>query len=381
MNYRSSFALGAAVVGVLLTSAFGTLAGAAEATTDKELGDADLYFPPRSGAWETVEPETVGWSKEAIEEALLYAGEQRSTGVVILYRGRILAERYWQVERDPKDKLDRLGKMTAGRTALGQSIEDVASAQKSVASFLVGVAEGKGLVDLESPASRYLEKGWSKATPEQEAEIKVRHLISMATGLAGNHTYRGPAGSIWMYNTPVYSQIVNVLAAASGMTVDQYTAKWLTEPAGMTDSRWAPRPWIGDAPQGNTIGFVTSARDLARFGLLVLAGGSWDGRDVLGNPDYLERALAPSQQINPSYGFLWWLNGQDTVTRGRNSTEAHKGPLIRTAPPDLAAAQGALGRKCYVVPSLDLVVTRLGDQPPDKAFNDELWKRLSRGAP
>ena len=44
------------------------------------------------------------------------------------------------------------------------------------------------------------------------------------------------------------------------------------------------------------------------------------------------------------------------------------------------AAQGALGRKIYVVPSLDLVVTRLGDEPA-KDFNDELWRRLSAAAP
>jgi hypothetical protein len=51
------------------------------------------------------------------------------------------------------------------------------------------------------------------------------------------------------------------------------------------------------------------------------------------------------------------------------------GPLIATAPADLVAAQGALGRTCYQVPSLDLVVTRLGDQP-DPGFDEELWRLL-----
>ena len=200
----------------------------------------------------------------------------------------------------------------------------------------------------------------------------------MTSGLAEDHSYKGPAGSIWMYNTPVYSQSVKVLEKASGMKVNEYTAKWLTEPIGMSDSKWAPRARPAGS-SGNSIGFVTSARDLARFGLLVLADGHWDGKDVLGNRGYLERALAPSQTINPAYGFLWWLNGQDKVVRGQKTI---KGPLISSAPADLAAAQGALGRKCYVVPSLDLVVTRLGDQPPaGNAFNDEIWKRLSKAAP
>ena len=45
----------------------------------------------------------------------------------------------------------------------------------------------------------------------------------------------------------------------------------------------------------NTIGFATTARDLARFGLLVLAQGSWNGRDLLQNAGYLGRMLKPSQ--------------------------------------------------------------------------------------
>jgi hypothetical protein len=62
-------------------------------------------------------------------------------------------------------------------------------------------------------------------------------------------------------------------------------------------------------------------------------------------------------------------------------------PLIPSAPADLVAAQGALGRKIYVVPSLDLVVTRLGDEPPRASrtdgsdFNEGLWQRLMAAAP
>ena len=54
--------------------------------------------------------------------------------------------------------------------------------------------------------------------------------------------------------------------------------------------------------------------------------------------------------------------------------------LIPTAPDDLVAAQGALGRKLYIVPSLDLIVTRLGDRP-ETAFNAELWRRVMAASP
>ena len=54
-----------------------------------------------------------------------------------------------------------------------------------------------------------------------------------------------------------------------------------------------------------------------------------------------------------------------------------QGPLIPSAPKDLVAAQGLLNRKCYVVPSLALVVSRLGDEPPvGRNFNEKFWGML-----
>jgi hypothetical protein len=52
----------------------------------------------------------------------------------------------------------------------------------------------------------------------------------------------------------------------------------------------------------------------------------------------------------------------------------------REAPDDLFAAQGALQRKLYVVPSMNLVITRLGNQPKAD-FNNQFWKRLMAAAP
>jgi CubicO group peptidase (beta-lactamase class C family) len=342
---------------------------------------AELYFPPATGTWETVAPADVGWDATALDAALDYAGEQRSSGVVVLHRGRILAERFWKLERDPDDPQNRVLNMTTGWTSDGHSIEDVASTQKSVLSFLAGVARGKGLLDFDAPVSKYLGKGWSKATPEQEAAITVRHLMGMTTGLAIDTSYETPPTGKWFYNTIVYSKLVQILERASGLSVDAYTEQWLTARIGMRDSRWTPRPWMVDAAsgagEGNTIGFSTSARDLARFGLLALAGGKWSGVDVLGDADYFSEALTPAQPHNPSYGLLWWMNGKEaTFARGKRVP----GPLIPTAPADLFAAQGALERRAYVVPSLGLVVTRLGDQP-ERAFDDELWRRLMAAAP
>jgi CubicO group peptidase (beta-lactamase class C family) len=375
------------LVTVLALAAFAAVVfaqGPAPRALEGDQAVAPIYFPPSSGKWETVAPAQAGWDAAALDAAITYAGEQRSTGVVVLHRGRILAERYWEIAPDPDDPNDRVHRMTTGKTADGHSIEDVASIQKSVMSFLAGVARGKGLLDFEAPVSKYLGAGWSKATPEQEAAITVRHLLGMTTGLKLDGSYEAPPGSKWLYNTPIYSKSVQIVEKASGLSVDEYTERWLTGPLGMRDSGWKPRPWVNEpgalaagSAEGNTIGFSSSARDMARFGLMILAGGRWNDADVLGDVRWRAEAFAPSQAHNPSYGLLWWLNGKAKSPRGGKIAD---GPLIPAAPPDLVAAQGALDRKVYVVPSLDLVVTRLGDETA-KDFNQELWRRLSAAAP
>ena len=339
----------------------------------------ELYFPPDSGEWERIDPVLAGWDPEALEAVLHYAEEQRSSGVVILLRGRILAERYWEVETPP-GVVDYSGLIT-GRDESGHVIEDVMSIQKSVIAFLAGVAERKDLLDIEQPASKYLGQGWSQATPEQEARIKVRNLLSMASGLDEDLAYMGTPGELYMYNTPVYSRTVTVLERATGMDVNAYTLQWLTSRIGMRDSRWWTRPGEVMVAWANVIGFVTTARDLARFGLLMQARGNWDGEDLLQNPDYFERMLSPSTVANPSYGFFWWLNGGERWVMGRQNTEAREGSLVPPAPDDLFAGLGALGRKVYVVPSLELVFTRLGDEPSEEAFSTEIWKRLMKAVP
>ena len=82
---------------------------------------------------------------------------------------------------------------------------------------------------------------------------------------------------------------------------------------------------------GNTITFMglqTTCLDLARFGLLMLQGGSWDGEQVVSG-DYVARATAVSStELNAGYGYLFWLNHRGPIGVARASP-----PPARTAPP------------------------------------------------
>ena len=336
---------------------------------DKPPSESPLYFPPDRGAWETVEPEQVGWDGAKLQEALDYAGDNQSSGVVILHKGRILAEQYFDVQgaRSAKYKQRVLGRDEAGR-----AIEDVASAQKSVAAILVGIAQQKGLLKIDDRVSQHLGVGWSRATPQQEDAITIRHLITMTSGLSARGVFEARPGTKWRYNTTVYAKSMDVVAAAAEMDRHELTRQWLTQPLGMSDSKWVER---GSQFQlVNRFGLATTARDLARFGLMMLAGGKWGDETVLADQQYLKEATTTSQKLNPFYGYLWWLN--------RNANAATGVRRLETAPSDIYSANGALNRRCFVVPSLQLVVTRLGDQPDAGGrFDRQFWKLLAEASP
>jgi len=336
-----------------------------------------LYFPPAKGEWARIDPAKNGWNPAKLKGFMDYVGKNKSSGLVILYHGRILAEQYWPLnppEKTPNGQRNPYFHMRLGKDSKGRAIEDVASAQKSVTAMLVGIAQHKGLLKIEDPVHKYLGKGWSKTLAAAEAKITIRHLITMSSGLNPRLQYVAPAGTKWFYNTGAYSKALTCVSKAAKMDANELTKKWLTGPLGMDDSRWAVRPWQTSVrTDANRYGFATTARDLARFGILMLANGYWEKKNVIEDKAYIKAAISPSQKLNPSYGYLWWLNGGPFVARGGGQKK--QGRLISAAPKDMYAAQGKLNRRLYVLPTQQVVITRLGDQPSN-SFNTEFFKRL-----
>jgi CubicO group peptidase (beta-lactamase class C family) len=335
-----------------------------------------LYFPASGESWESVDPAAVGWDADLLDAALDIAGDRDSSGVVMLHNGRIMAERYWEVPNPPR----RYRNMVTGTDDQGHPIEDVASAQKSVAAVLTGMAQERGFLQLDDPVTKHLGAGWSKATPTQERAITLRHLLSMNSGLAVDFTFETEPDTKWLYNTPVYHLVMQVLTAATGMERNALTDAWIAGSLGMEHSSWTPRPW---ASADIAVGFSTTARELARFGLMIQAGGRWQDEVLLRDGSYLKEMLSSSQSLNPSYGYLWWLNGAEFSLAAGARALRRDGQMIAAAPADLVAMQGALDRKLYLVPSLGLVVTRLGAAggAGGDRFNDAFWEAVMRAAP
>jgi CubicO group peptidase (beta-lactamase class C family) len=298
-----------------------------------------------------------------------YLRARGTTGLVIMKDGRVLADETWPAPAD-----DRIfANFVHGRTPDGALLEDVASQQKSFVAVLAAIAVDKGLIDVDQPVSTYLGQGWSQATAEQEARIRVVDVLTMSSGLDEGFRHVAEPGATFFYNTPVYAVTKRILAAAAGQPLETLTRDWLTAPAGLSDTGWRRRP-AALASVGNDTGLVTTPRDVARFGLMVLHGGvAEDGVRVVSRAQL--DALFARSASNPAYGRLWWLNGSDHTMRilaGRS-----EGPFIPAAPADLVGALGALDRRLYIVPSRRLVIVRTGAATGDPGFDEAFWLRLN----
>lgn len=322
------------------------------------------YFPPVDGSsWDTLSPARLGYDSTALTAALEWAGAQQSTAVVVLWRGRIVAERYWR-----------------GWTVAKDSI--IASASKSVLSAMIGEVARRGQVSLDSTATKYLGAGWSRS-PTTELRITVRHLMGMMSGLDDSLKLVAQPGNRFYYNNPAYYQLFTLLATAAGQSVPALSKSMLFDRIGMTSANWKLNFDTGE------LGLILScsARDMARFGLLALNRGRWNGAQVLADSAWFAASWRSTPPDNGAYGMLWWLNGGTSYrTPGPYLLPSVPGSLIPSAPADLVAALGKGDKKIYVVPSLELVVVRHGGEADAaegnplaiSAFDEQWWQRLRR---
>ncbi len=331
-------------------------------TSEPDAGDletATVVFPQDDASWPTVAPASAGWDTAKLNAVIDFVGSRDTRAFVILQDGRILAERYW---------------------GFGPNLRrDIASAQKSVIAVLVGIAVQKQLLTLDERVSDVLGAGWSNASATAEARITVRHLLTMSSGLTPTLTRMAEPGTVWLYNNDAYHRLRHVLERRTGMGIQELSQAWLFQPLGAVNSVWQARSDL-DSKGLPLWGLHMSAKDLARFGLLMLAQGRWNGAQVA-PADQLALATRPSQPLNPAYGHLFWLNGQAFALIPASHAR-QEGPLLPSAPPDLYAGLGQDDQKVYVVPSLGLVVTRLGAQAGERGaealsdFDDLLWSLL-----
>lgn len=256
------------------------------------------------------------------------------------------------------------------------------SAGKSLVAITVGIAQQEGLLNINDKVSKYLGTGWTSEPPEKEDLITIRHLLTMTSGLddrpqkvddKANLTYVADAGTRWAYSN-AFQILMDIVAAASHTDFQTYFNNKVRDKIGM-DGIW-------------NYGLIfriyhSTARSMARFGLLALNSGKWKNEQIL-NENFFDNCVNSSQTINPSYGYLWWLNGKASYMIPASQT-VFQGFLVQNAPADMYAAMGAGDQRTYVIPSKKMVVVRMGD-PSDpenpsfalSGFDNELWQKINR---
>jgi CubicO group peptidase (beta-lactamase class C family) len=257
-----------------------------------------------------------------------------------------------------------------------------ASAGKTLTSALVGIAQEEGHLNIQESSSTYLGEGWTSLAPDQEKQIKIIHQLSMTTGLdekAKNSDcvdpecflFKATPGTRWSYHNGPYTILDKVISSATGTEFDDYFETKILDPTGM-DGSWR---YVGD----NHV-FFSTARSMARFGLLILNKGKWENITII-DESYYDEMTQPSQDINNGYGYLWWLNGYQPIMLPGFQIKLNR-LLTPSAPVDMFAAMGKNAEYLNIVPSKGLVMVRMGENPNQDLvplnFQEDLWQHINK---
>jgi len=321
----------------------------------------------RNGSFPNVDHDelesTVDWAFD--DERL--EPDQNTRGLVVVYRGKILVEHY----------ADGWGPETPQISW---------SMGKSIAGALTGIMVRRGYYDLDDRAPV---PEW-QGDRDPRREIRIRHLLQMSSGLdfdnfgldgpddyraanehlriyfdalpASAHAVHQPLrhepGSTWRYRN---SDPLTLMYIAR-RTVEAEGEEWLTFPQealfdriGMRTMVLETDAWGDFLITGRDFG---STRDWARFGLLHLQDGMWEGERILptGWTDFVSNP-APGDPSR-GYGGLFWLN---------------RGGALDRVPRDAYWASGHMGQTTMIIPSREMVVSRHG---PSAGRSQEYINRL-----
>jgi CubicO group peptidase (beta-lactamase class C family) len=369
---RRAVAIGAPGAVPVMRAAFREGIGCVILPPDQSLEDIDrlpeltLPYPPGDPAqipWPDGDLiESTGLPANVDEEKLLAASnwafdrespEQVTLSLVVVYNGQIIHERY----------APGFDVTTRTRTW---------STAKSIASTLIGMLVDEGRLALDEP----LGFDWypNARSPETDPrnEITLRHVLNMSSGLetvdnrgleyatgsgmsywAGSSSVVGARsralirepGTYWDYEN--YDTLLGVyamkLALGGEKAYAEFPRKALLDKIGMRNTL-VSTDRFGDFVMSSQI--YTNARDLARFGLLYLGNGIWNGERLLSEEwiDFVRTPAPATKSIGSIYGGQWWL-----VPEGRDDV-----------PKDAYSTSGNRGQFSVIVPSHDMVIVRRG---------------------
>jgi CubicO group peptidase (beta-lactamase class C family) len=311
---------------------------------------------PTEDGWGTASPSDVGIDPGPIGDLVraVVEGDLAYThGVLVARHGRLAVEEYFY-------GFDR------------ETLHDMRSASKTITSTLVGLAVGEGRI--EGSAAKALEyfpqyrryANWDA----RKADITVRHLLTMSSGLDANDSDYQSTAAEGRYQSqtaqpdwiklaldapmlenpgtqPLYGGanpmiLGGILANVTEEPVEWFADRTLFGPLGIDSYKFFLDP-TGVVYMGG--GLWMRPRDMTKIGQMYLDGGTWQGKRILEEEWIAESwqeygALRPIERNGHQYGYLWWHHVYEVGGRTIATLEA----------------RGNGGQYIFVAPSLDLVV-------------------------
>jgi CubicO group peptidase (beta-lactamase class C family) len=298
----------------------------------------DLY-PGKT--WEKVEnPEELGYSLAGLKAAREFADAGKTAAVVIVVNGKILFE-WGEVARDFITH----------------------SARKSFLSALYGKYVDNGLIDLDK-TMKELEIDDVTPLSELEKMTTVRDCLKARSGVyidaaAESQGMRNVKpernshvpGTYWLYNNWDFNVLGTIFEKATGKTVFQGIMDDIAVPLQMEhfdnddDLTFKVRESHHAAYM-----FKISARDMARFGLLMLRNGNWNGEQIVPAWWIKETTSYCSDAFvygGDGYGYMWWVV--------KNNNKLPHFPFVELKE-GAYSARGAYGQYILVIPEHDMVI-------------------------
>ncbi|MGD8599003.1 MAG: serine hydrolase, partial [Anaerolineae bacterium] len=273
--------------------------------------------------------EDIGWSAVQLAQLGAEFADHDLAAVLVLSQGQVVLE--W------------------GNTANNFLAH---SMRKSLMSAMYGIAVDRGLVD---PGQTLAALGIDDINPltEQERQATVEELLQARSGVyipaAGevqsmrdDRPARGShaPGSHWYYNNWDFNALGTIFEQETGQNIYQAFAQWIGAPTGAQDFfperlQYTYEYWLSQHPY---YGFRISARDLARFGQLLLQAGNWQGSQVVPR-DWVELTTQAHSRTQDSgtysgYGYMWWVADRDDdgIPAGAYAASGFGGHTVEVLP-------------------------------------------------
>jgi CubicO group peptidase (beta-lactamase class C family) len=300
--------------------------------------------------WDTNSPDAVGLNPEVYRqlEADILTGDYSNIHSFLVVR-----DRYLVFEVYKKSNPDH--------------VHTVQSVTKSVASVLTGIAMEQGYVREEEHVLDIFTDYDIQNVDELKQQMTVHHLLTMKSGFEWHEwgyaleetdtayildhddwvqyvldkPMEAVPGTMFKYNSGNSVLLSGIIDERISMKTQEFALNYLFLPIGMQDAAWPIQDAMGHVHTGG--GLCLTARDMARFGLLILNDGNWDGEQIV-SKSYLDKSLIidsanvmtvgrgqGKDPVHFNYGYMWWIltvELEDGTTLNIYAALGHGGQMI-----------------------------------------------------